>query len=120
MATATGIQAFGRAGQLLKTSKWRRYVSEAMGAFTTPAPTGVLTRGPMGGAHYLQYSSPRLYITNALLQSVIGLYDYAEVTGDPTAARLWRAAEPEARKRAARQRHRRLVHVLLPRARVHA
>ena len=33
-----------------------------------------------------------------MLQSVIGLYDYAEITGDPTAARLWRAAEPEARK----------------------
>ena len=29
---------------------------------------------------------------------MIGLYDYAEITGDPTAARLWRAAEPEARK----------------------
>ena len=98
MATATGIQAFGRAGQLLNTTKWRKYVNEAFGAFTTRAPTGVLTRGPLGGTHYLQYSmSPRLYITNALLQSVIGLYDYAEITGDPTAARLWRAAEPEAR-----------------------
>jgi len=98
MATATGIQAFGRAGQLLNTTRWRPYVQEAYGAFTTPAPTGVVTRGPMGGTHYLQYSfAPRLYIINALLQSVIGLYDYAEVTGDPTAARLWRAAEPEAR-----------------------
>ena len=56
MATATGIQAFGRAGQLLNTTKWRRYATEAMGAFTTPAPTGVLTRGPLGGTHYLQYS----------------------------------------------------------------
>jgi hypothetical protein len=99
MATATGIQAFGRAGQLLNTGKWRTYVNQALPAFTTRAPTGVLTRGPMGGNHYLQYSfAPRLYIINALLQSVIGLYDYAEITGDPTAARLWRAAEPEARK----------------------
>ncbi len=98
MATATGIQAFGRAGQLLDTTKWRKYVRSAYGAFTTPAPTGVLTRGPLGGPHYLQYSfASRLYIINALLQSVIGLYDYAEITGDPTAARLWRAAEPEAR-----------------------
>ena len=99
MATATGIQAFGRAGQLLNTTKWRRHAQETYGAFTTPAPTGVLTRGPLGGTHYLQYSfAPRLYIINALLQSVIGLYDYAEITGDPTAARLWRAAEPEARR----------------------
>ncbi|HYI35982.1 MAG TPA: D-glucuronyl C5-epimerase family protein, partial [Thermoleophilaceae bacterium] len=99
MATATGIQAFGRAGQLLNTSKWRKYVRAAYPAFTTRAPTGVLARGPMGGNHYLQYSfASRLYIINAFLQSIIGLYDYAEITGDPTAARLWRAAEPEARK----------------------
>ncbi len=99
MATATGIQAFGRAGQLLNTTKWRKYVRASFRAFTTRAPTGVLTRGPKGGNHYLQYSfAPRLYIINALLQSVIGLYDYAEITGDRTAARLWRAAEPEARR----------------------
>lgn len=98
MATATGIQAFGRAGQLLNTTRWRKHVKAAYPAFTTPAPAGVLTRGPMGGAHYLQYSfASRLYIINALLQSVIGLYDYAAITGDPTAARLWRVAEPEAR-----------------------
>ena len=98
MATATGIQAFGRAGQLLNTSRWRQYATAAFPAFTTPAPTGVLAVGPFGGSHYLQYSfAPRLFIINALLQSVIGLYDYAEATGDATAARLWRAAEPEAR-----------------------
>ncbi len=98
MATATGIQAFGRADQLLHTTRWRKYVRAAYPAFTTRAPTGVLTRGPKGGKHYLQYSfAPRLYIINAFLQSVIGLYDYADITGDRTASRLWRVAEPEAR-----------------------
>ena len=30
MATATGIQAFGRAGQLLNTTKWRKYVQRGL------------------------------------------------------------------------------------------
>ncbi|MGI8749978.1 MAG: D-glucuronyl C5-epimerase family protein, partial [Thermoleophilaceae bacterium] len=98
MATATGIQAFGRTSQILRQGKWRKYAAETFRAFDTPAPTGVATRGPLGGTHYLQYSfARRLFVINAFLQSVIGLYDYADITGDPRAARLWRRAEPEAR-----------------------
>lgn len=98
MATATGVQAFGRASQLLHQRKWLKYARETFPAFTTQAPTGVLTRGPFGGTDYLQYSfAPRVYIINAFLQSIIGLYDYATITHDRTANRLWRKAEPEAR-----------------------
>jgi D-glucuronyl C5-epimerase-like protein len=96
MATATGIQALGRASQLLHNRRYLKYAREAMPVFSTRPPTGVVTRGPLGGPHYLQYSfAPRLYIINAFMQSVIGLYDYAKITGDATAARLWTAAEPE-------------------------
>ena len=60
------------------TTRLLRYAREALGAFRTAPPTGVATRGPLGGTHYLQYSfAPRLYILNAFLQSVIGLLDYA-------------------------------------------
>lgn len=98
MATATGIQAFGRAGQLLNTTKWRTYAQQGMKVFSVNAPTGVRTRGPLGGTHYLQYSfAPRVYVMNAFLQSVIGLYDYADITKDRTASILWHRAEPEAR-----------------------
>ena len=98
MAQATAIQAFGRASQLLGAPGYRRYAGEAFGAFGAAPPVGVATPGPLGGTHYLQYSfAPRLFIINAFLQSVIGLYDYADITGDATASRLWRAAEPEAR-----------------------
>jgi len=98
MAQATAIQAFGRASQLLGKSAYRGHAQDAMGAFETRAPIGVLTDGPLGGPHYLQYSfAPTLYITNALLQTVIGLYDYAAITGDKRARGLWRAVEPEAR-----------------------
>ncbi len=102
MAQATGVQAFGRASQLLGEPGWRRYAREALGAFRTAPPTGVATTGPAGGVHYLQYSfAPRLFIFNAFLQSVIGLYDYSEITRDKTARALYAQAEPEARREVA-------------------
>ena len=55
------------------------------------------------------------------LQSVIGLYDYAAHHRRRTSrGGCTRAAEPEARAEVPLPRHRRLVHLLLPRARVDA
>ena len=55
--------------------------------------------GAAGGIAYLQYSfAPRLWIFNAFLQSLIGLYDYAKATGDERAMKLFEDAEPEARE----------------------
>ena len=98
MAQATGIQAFARASQLLGDPRYLTYARDAFGAFHKAPPTGVATVGPLGGAHYLQYSfAPRLFIFNAFMQSVIGLYDYATITGDPAAQSLYARAEPAAR-----------------------
>jgi len=98
MAQATGIQALGRAAALLDEPKYTETARRALGAFTTPPPTGVRTTGFRGGVHYLQYSfAPRLYIFNAFLQSLIGLHDFAQLAGDERARQLFRAAEPEAR-----------------------
>jgi hypothetical protein len=72
---------------------------KALPAFTTAPPTGVRTRGPRGGVTYLQYSfAPRLYIFNAFLQSLIGLYDFGKVAHNATAAARYAEAEPEARR----------------------
>jgi hypothetical protein len=98
MAQATGIQALGRAARLLDSSQYVEAAQLALGAFETPPPTGVRTTGPGGGVHYLQYSfAPRLYIFNAFLQSLLGLYDFARLTGDNRALGLYTTAEPEAR-----------------------
>jgi D-glucuronyl C5-epimerase C-terminus len=98
MAQATGIQALGRGAGLLDTPLYIDTARRALGAFQTPPPTGVRTTGPAGGVHYLQYSfAPRLYIFNAFLQSLIGLYDFSRLTGDQRALELYRQAEPEAR-----------------------
>jgi hypothetical protein len=99
MAQATGIQALGRAAQLLNEPKYAETARRALAAFETPPPAGVRTTGPRGGVHYLQYSfAPRLFIFNAFLQSLIGLYDFDRVVGDPEARRLFDVAEPEARE----------------------
>jgi D-glucuronyl C5-epimerase C-terminus len=99
MAQATAVQALGRASRLLGDGRYLETARAALGAFAKPPPVGVRTTGPFGGVHYLQYSfAPRLYVINALLQSLIGLYDYAEATGDGTARRLFLEGEPEARR----------------------
>lgn len=99
MAQATAVQALARAYELLGDERYLARARSALGAFRKAPPTGVRTTGPFGGPHYLQYSfSPGLYIINAFLQSLIGLYDYARITGDASALGLFRAAEPEARE----------------------
>ncbi|HLM10138.1 MAG TPA: D-glucuronyl C5-epimerase family protein [Thermoleophilaceae bacterium] len=98
MAQATALQAYARAARLLDKPEYVQTARRGLGAFETRPPTGVRTTGPGGGVHYLQYSfSPRLYIFNAFLQSLIGLHDFGKLTGDKRARELFREAEPEAR-----------------------
>jgi hypothetical protein len=99
MAQATGIQALGRAADLLGEPRYAKTARRALGAFEARPPTGVRTTGPRGGVHYLQYSfAPRLYIFNGFLQTLIGLYDFGRIVGDARARRLYDQAEPEARR----------------------
>jgi hypothetical protein len=97
MADATGIQAYGRAADLLGEPRYLEVARRALGAFETPPPLGVRTVGFAGGVHYLQYSfAPRLYIFNAFLQSLIGLRDFGKIAADGRAMGLFEEAEPEA------------------------
>ena len=99
MAQATGIQALARTSRLLNEPSYVATAKRALGAFETLPPTGVRTTGPAGGIHYLQYSfAPRLWIFNAFIQSLVGLHDFAKITGDARAQRLYDEAEPEARE----------------------
>ena len=99
MAQATAITALARGARLLKQPEYTTTAETALGAFETPPPLGVRTKGPLGGVHYLQYSfAPRLYIFNAFFQSLIGLHDYGKLTGSVRAAGLFQQGELEARK----------------------
>src|SRR5436190_8480385 len=99
MATATGLQAYARASQLLHRPDYIQTARRALGAYRTRPPLGIRTRGPLGGVHYLQYSfAPRLYIFNAFLTAVQGLRDYAKLTDDGLATSLYERALPEAQR----------------------
>jgi hypothetical protein len=69
----------------------------ALGIYETPPPAGVRVETD-GGAHYLQYSGlPKLEILNGFLQSLVGLFDYAQLTGDTIAQTLFAQGDAAAR-----------------------
>ncbi len=97
MSQGTAIEALTRACEAFGDSSYLGLAHRALPVFTA-APIAGVREATQAGARYLQYSfAPRLYIINAFLQSLIGLYDYAQVGNDPLAARLFAAGDAEAR-----------------------
>src|SRR3954447_22079379 len=98
LAQGTGLQAMARAATRLgRQAEVFPIALRGLGIFETAPPAGV--RVPVGdGAHYLQYSGlPRLFIVNGFVQSLVGLYDFAALTGDATARSLFDAGDLAAR-----------------------
>jgi hypothetical protein len=98
LAQGTGLQAMARsATRLNRQAEVFPIALSGLGIFTTPPPAGVrVAEG--AGAHYLQYSGlPRLRVLNGFIQSLVGLYDFATLTGDPTARALFDAGDLAAR-----------------------
>jgi hypothetical protein len=101
MAQATGVQALTRAAERLGEPSYREVALRALALFETPAPAGVRAEGTVG-PHYLLYSfAPGLRVYNGFLQSVIGLADAADLTGDPRARTLAETGDAQARAEAA-------------------
>lgn len=100
LSQGTGLQALARSAKRLdRQADVFPITQRALKIFTTRPPEGVRVGPEKGwdGPHYLQYSyAPGLYIINGFVQSVVGLHDYAEITGDPTAQRLYEEGEREA------------------------
>src|SRR3954453_19387808 len=94
LAQGTGLQAMARsATRLQRQADVFPIALAGLKIFQTAPPAGV--RVPDGsGAHYLQYSGlPNLKILNGFIQSLVGLYDFAALTGDPTAKSLFDAGD---------------------------
>jgi hypothetical protein len=100
MAQATGMQALSRAAVRLQQPAYADAARAATGIFRTRPPQGV--RVPTAaGAHYLIYSfSPGMRVLNAFTQTVNGLHDFAQLTGDQDGAQLFAAGEAELRAEA--------------------
>jgi hypothetical protein len=97
LSQSTALQALTRATDLTGDPKYRDAAMRGLALFEQPPPNGVRVDGE-AGPHYLIYTfNPDLRVINAFLQSIIGLYDVAQLTGDPRAGALYSAGEAEAR-----------------------
>jgi hypothetical protein len=96
MSQGTGLEALTRAYQATKNPYYLQVAARALPVFSHPPPQGVNVRTARG-IRFLQYTfAPRVSIINAFLQTLIGLYDYAQVSGSTTAARLFAQGNAEA------------------------
>jgi hypothetical protein len=96
MSQATALEALTRAYQATKNPYYLTVAGRAMPIFSTPPPTGVNVRTSVG-TRFLQYTfAPKLSIINAFLQTLIGLYDYGQASGNATAKQLFARGNAEA------------------------
>jgi hypothetical protein len=98
LAQGTALQSMARvATKLGRQGDVFPVLAQGLGVFATPAPEGVAVATP-AGTHYALYSfAPGLRVLNGFVQSLVGLFDYAQLTGDPTAQALYQAGEQAAR-----------------------
>jgi hypothetical protein len=96
ISQGTAVQALTRAGQLLGDPNLTGFALQALAAFEQPPPAGVRKDTP-SGPFYLIYSfAPNLEVINAHLQAVVGLFDVAQLTGDPRPLALFQQGDAEA------------------------
>jgi hypothetical protein len=98
MAQATGMQALSRGATFFGEPRFMIAARKALPLFFKPPPAGVRVKSGKGH-HYLLYSfAPGLRVLNAFLQTITGLYDYAELNDDARARKLFRAGDRAARR----------------------
>jgi hypothetical protein len=98
LAQATAMQALSRGSRFFEDPKYIDTARRALGAFRTAPPRGVRVRAGRGN-HYLIYSfDSGLRVLNGFLQSLVGLYDYAEAADDDLARALFRSGDRRARQ----------------------
>jgi hypothetical protein len=96
MAQATGLEALTNAYLATKNPQYLSYAHQALPLLESKPPVGVAVTTPLG-TRYLQYSfTPGTDIINAFLQTLLGLYDYEQVSLDPVANTLYNAGNRQA------------------------
>jgi D-glucuronyl C5-epimerase-like protein len=98
LAQGTAVQALARAATRLgREADVLPVTQRALALFEAPTPAGVRVPADHGN-HYALYSfAPDLRVLNGFIQSLVGLYDYARLAGDPRATALYQSGESEAR-----------------------
>jgi hypothetical protein len=97
LSQGTALQALSRAYSRTHEAQYMDAAREALGIFRVRPPAGVLVRTD-AGSHYLEYTyAPQERILNGFIQSLVGLYEYAKLTGDAEGQALFEAGDAEAR-----------------------
>jgi hypothetical protein len=98
LAQGTAVQALARAAARLRRQADVLPVAQrALAIFEAPTPQGVRVPAEHGD-HYAIYSfAPGLRVLNGFAQALVGLHDYARLSGDPRGTALFQAADPELR-----------------------
>ena len=96
MSQATGLEALSRAYLATGNADYLTTGTQALPIFSVRPPVGVNVKAP-AGTRFLQYTfAPTTDIINAFLQTLIGLYDFAQVSHNATAAALFAAGNAQA------------------------
>lgn len=97
LSQGTALQALSRAYSRTHETSYLDAAKEALGLFRTRPPSGVL-EPRAAGSHYLEYTYARgERILNGYIQSLVGLYEYAKLSGDPEGQTLFEAGDANAR-----------------------
>ena len=97
LSQGTALQVLARAWSKTHEPQYLTAAQQALGIFKTGPQTGVRV-STAAGAHYLEYTyAPSERILNGFIQSLVGLYEYTKLTGDPVGQELFEAGDAEAR-----------------------
>jgi D-glucuronyl C5-epimerase C-terminus len=97
MSQGTALEALTRAYKAFRNRSYLATARRALPIFRVSPPLGVRVR-TRRGVRYLLYSfAPGAAVLNGFLQTLIGLYDYAQASHNGAAWSLFRAGDAEAR-----------------------
>jgi hypothetical protein len=96
MSQGTAIEALTRAYQATGNRAYLDVAHRALPVLSAAPPVGVSVRTALGRRYLLYSFAPGAAVINGFLQTLIGLFDYAQVSGDGQAATLFAAGNAEA------------------------
>lgn len=97
MSQGTALEALSDAYKAFKDRSYLDVARRALPVFSAEPPTGVSVKTARGRRYLLYSFAPGAAVINGFLQTLIGLYDYAHVSGNRQARRLFAAGDAEAR-----------------------
>jgi hypothetical protein len=99
MSQGTAVQALTEAYKATHDSSYLDLARRSLPIFSDPPPVGVSVHTARGRRYLLYSFDPARAdeVINGFIQTLIGLFDYASVSGDPHGWKLFNAGDAEAR-----------------------